>query len=246
MSNDEKLPEDFLQKSQAVTNKRAKIVIDHILAHGYITTEDLEKTYGYNHPPRAARDVRELGIPLKTFRVKSSDGRSIAAYKFGDLDDIESGKLGGRKVFSKQFKDTLFDNQEEKCAVCAGHYEKRYLQVDHRVPYEIAGDTDYLERDVKDYMLLCAACNRAKSWSCEHCPNWQTKSSKICSQCYWAFPSEYTHIALREIRRTDILWDSAEIHIYNELKEAAQNADDMIPDYVKEIVKQHFSDTNKG
>ncbi|MCZ7669181.1 MAG: hypothetical protein M5U34_19315 [Chloroflexi bacterium] len=124
MSNDEKLPENLLQKLQAVTNKRAKVVIDHILAHGYITTEDLEKTYGYNHPPRAARDVRELGIPLKTFRVKSSDGRSIAAYKFGNLDDIESGKLGGRKVFSKQLKDTLFDSQEEKCAVCAGHYEK--------------------------------------------------------------------------------------------------------------------------
>lgn len=246
MTNKEEFPEDFLQKLQAVTNKRAKVVIDHILAHGFITTEDLEKTYGYNHPPRATRDVRELGIPLKTFRVKSSDGRSIAAYKFGNLDDIESGKLGGRKVFSKQLKDTLYDIQEEKCAVCIGYYEKRYLQVDHRVPYEITGDIDRLERNAKDYMLLCAACNRAKSWSCEHCPNWQTKSSKICSQCYWSSPYEYTHVALREIRRTDILWDSEEIHIYNELKETAQKADFAVPDFVKEIVKEHFSDDNKG
>ena len=62
-----------------IRNKRARIVIEHILAHGHITTEDLEH-YGYKHPPRAARDVREAGIPLVTFRVKSADGsRSIAA-----------------------------------------------------------------------------------------------------------------------------------------------------------------------
>ncbi len=62
-----------------IANKRARIVIEHILSHGFITTEELEKTYGYNHPPRAARDVRESGIPLETFRVKDTDGRTIAA-----------------------------------------------------------------------------------------------------------------------------------------------------------------------
>ena len=54
-----KYPTGFLKLAESITNKRAKIVIDHILKHGFITTEDLEKTYGYNHPPRAARDVRE-------------------------------------------------------------------------------------------------------------------------------------------------------------------------------------------
>jgi hypothetical protein len=57
-------------------------VIDHILQYGFIATEDLENTYGYNHPPRAARDVREAGIPLETFKVKSKEGKSIAAYRF--------------------------------------------------------------------------------------------------------------------------------------------------------------------
>ena len=182
MTNQEEYPEAFLKKLQLVTSKRAGIVIDHILAHGYITTEDLEKRYGYNHPPRAARDVREQGIPLETFRVKSSDGRMIAAYKFGNLEDIREGKLGGRKVFPKKFKDNLHVESDGKCAVCAGQFEKRYLQIDHRIPYEIAGDMDHLNRDAKDYMLLCAACNRAKSWSCEYCPNWNNKSATICSQ----------------------------------------------------------------
>lgn len=44
-------PKEFLEYVQTITNRRAKIVFDHILAHGFITTEDLEKTYGYNHPP---------------------------------------------------------------------------------------------------------------------------------------------------------------------------------------------------
>ncbi len=201
MNNHEELSEEFLQELKSVTSKRARIVIDHILAHGSITTEELEKTYGYSHPPRAARDVREQGIPLETFRVKSSDGRTIAAYKFGKVEDIRKGTFGGRKVFPKKLKADLYSENTGRCAVCAGKFEKRYLQIDHRIPYEIAGDAKHLNRKNQDYMLLCASCNRAKSWSCEHCPNWETKSSKICTQCYWAFPQEYTHISLREIRR---------------------------------------------
>jgi hypothetical protein len=77
----QKIPKDFLALIERISNKRARIVIDHIMEHGFITTEDLEKKYGYNHPPRAARDVREAGIPLETYRIKSNDGmRNIAAY----------------------------------------------------------------------------------------------------------------------------------------------------------------------
>ena len=46
---------------QSITDKRPKTVIDHILKHGHITTDELKVQYGYNHPPRAARDVRESG-----------------------------------------------------------------------------------------------------------------------------------------------------------------------------------------
>ena len=75
------LPAEFLELLESVEAKRPRTVIDHILEHGYITTEDLKERYGYNHPPRAARDVRELGIPLETFRTTAADGRSIAAYR---------------------------------------------------------------------------------------------------------------------------------------------------------------------
>ena len=65
--NTVKISDDFKLFISKIKNKRARIVIDHILKNGFITTEDLEKEYGYNHPPRAARDVRETGIPLSTF-----------------------------------------------------------------------------------------------------------------------------------------------------------------------------------
>src|SRR5260221_14740231 len=77
------IPEEIIALCNQVTAKRARTVIDHIIAHGSITTEDLKNIYGYDHPPRAIRDVREHGIPLITFKVTSSTtGRKIAAYKF--------------------------------------------------------------------------------------------------------------------------------------------------------------------
>src|SRR6266540_2339552 len=102
------------QLLKEVFNKRARIVIEHIMEHGFITTEELEKKYGYNHPPRAARDVREIGIPLETFRVKHSDGRTIAAYRFGDLTQVRMGRLQGRQTFPRNLKDALYEKQNGK------------------------------------------------------------------------------------------------------------------------------------
>ena len=75
---------EFLEKLKSVTAKRPRTVIEHILQHGFITTEDLKEKYGYNHPPRAVRDVREQDIPIEMFRVEGSDGRKKKAYKNGE------------------------------------------------------------------------------------------------------------------------------------------------------------------
>jgi len=56
----QKIPKDILLVLSSVTATPQKAVIDHIIKNGYITTEELKEKYGYNHPPRAARDVREL------------------------------------------------------------------------------------------------------------------------------------------------------------------------------------------
>lgn len=232
--------EEIQQLLEKISNKRARIVIEHILENGFITTEQLEKQYGYNHPPRAARDVRESGIPLETFRIKNSQGRTIAAYRFGDLNKIRKGRSEGRRTFPKKFRDELYIQHNGKCSICYGIFKDRYLQIDHRVPYEVVGD---LQGDLnpEHFMLVCGSCNRAKSRSCEHCANWQIgKSPQVCAKCYWANPENYVHVALREVRRTDILWSENEVQLYERLKESAAQTQFQIPEYVKKIIAKHL------
>jgi len=232
------LSEDFIEKLKLVKAKRPKTVIDHILKHGFVTTEELSQVYGYDHAPRAARDVRELGIPLETFRVKGKSGRKIAAYRFGDLSKIREGRIGGRKAWPKQFKARLVSANGERCVGCFTAFEERYLQIDHRVPYEVGGDPEG-NLDLTDYMLLCGSCNRAKSWSCEHCRNWQTDHLlEVCRTCYWANPEDYKHVALRLIRRLDITWTEDDVADYDRLVRLSKHAEKDLPDFVRECLRQ--------
>jgi hypothetical protein len=237
------MPEEFLQLCRSVKSKRPRTVIEHIIEHGFITTEELKDKYGYNHPPRAARDVREQGIPLETFRTVAGDGRSIAAYRFADLSKVRADKLSGRTVISNVFKRKLIEHYGSHCAIHHDTVDKRYLQVDHRVPFLVAGDAPSGERNVSGYMLLCGSANRAKSWSCEHCVNGlELKDEAICRTCYWASPEEYSHIAMQDIRRVDIIWSGAEVEEYDRLKKRTERLRQDVPSYVKEIVKRHIAD----
>jgi len=135
------LPKDFLQKLRAITAKRPKTVIDHILKFGHVTTEELRDKYGYDHPPRAIRDVKEHGIPLEMFRVEGSHGRKIAAYRFGDPSLARGKGFAGRRAWPKEFKQRLVDNHGERCAICSTAHSPRYLQIDHRIPFGVVGDS---------------------------------------------------------------------------------------------------------
>jgi len=239
-NNKEKVREnnELMELIKKVTNKRPRLVIEHILKHGQVTTEELKELYGYNHPPRAARDVREQGIPLKTVRVTGSDGRKIGAYQFDEISKVVSHKLGGRKVFSKKFKSLLVEKFGSKCTICNEKYEDRYLQIDHRVPYEVAGDFVSNEDHPEAFMLLCGSCNRSKSWSCEHCNNWlNDKNIDVCKQCYWGTPENYSHIALENIRRNEIIWRTdEEIERYNEIQQKATKKGITLEQYIKNVL----------
>ena len=101
-----KYPKDILDKLNEITDKRPDTVIQHSLRHSFITPAEVEKSYGYKHAPRAARDVRERGVNLVTYTVKSSEGKSIGAYKFGDpvFADNKLSKVAGRTALSEALK----------------------------------------------------------------------------------------------------------------------------------------------
>jgi hypothetical protein len=244
MDSSQPLPDDFIQLCQSVTAKRPKAVIDHILQYGFITTEDLKERYGYNHPPRAARDVREHGIPLETFRVTGGDGRKIAAYRFGDISKARFSRFSGRTGLSKQIKDELIKKYGCKCFIYLENVSERELQIDHRVPFEVDGEP---ELEAESFMLLCGSANRAKSWSCEHCENWnRLKDKTICLSCYWAYPENYTHIAMQQVRRIDLMWEGDETEIYERLRQQAISLEKEIPALIKEIIEREMRRDEEG
>lgn len=234
-----KLSEDELNKLNAIKDKRPSTVIKHIIEHGYITTEELTNNYGYEHAPRAARDVKERSINLKTYRVKSSDGRTIAAYKFGNpiFLDHKVSKVSGRTALSKALKKALIDKYGAVCFVYLQPMEERLLQIDHRVPYEIGGGQ---EDNVDCYMLLSPSANRAKSWTCEHCPNWKQKNVEFCNNCFWTHPENYTHIAGKEERQIIITFTDNEIEDYNRLIDLVgqEKAEDTIKSLISKFIKK--------
>jgi hypothetical protein len=235
------LPKWFVQKCRSVRAKRPKTLIEHILKHGFVTTRQLRDKYGYNHPPRAARDVREQAIPLETFRVRGPDGRMIGAYRFGDPKKARFSRLSGRTAFGRQLKQKLIELSGSRCAIYLEDFPERELQIDHRVPFEVAGDDAANAAEPAEYMLLCGSANRAKSWSCEHCANWQElKDPKVCRRCYWAYPEDYDHIAMRQVRRVDVLWAGAEVAVYERLRAKTLELQKDIPRYIKEIIERHL------
>ena len=239
MKKEADLPPEFVAKCKAVTNKRARIVIDHVLKHGSVTTQELKNVYGYDHPPRAKRDVVELGIPMELFWVKGADGRKIGAYKFGDLAKVRGGKFSGRTVLNKRLRNTLLARDGARCAIYREAFPAAKLQIDHRVPFEVAGDDASQDVNPDNYMLLCVSANRAKGWSCEHCRNgMELKNSDICVRCYWAYPDDYDHVAMEQIRRLDLIWVADEVADYDSAKHQAEAAGQDMPHFVKNVLRR--------
>ena len=91
-------------------------------------------------------------------------------------------KLSGRTELSKKIRDALTEKYGCKCFIYLEEIDQSELQIDHRVPYEVGGVGT--EDNPEDFMLLSGSANRAKSWSCEHCENWNNSkerpSKKVC------------------------------------------------------------------
>ena len=113
MTKVNRIPRDLAEHIAAVRNKRARFVLDAIAKKGMVTTEEINQA-GYEHPPRAVRDARELGFPIRTIKVKHSNGRTIAAYIFPENARFGRGK-SGRRALTKKQRDAIID-----AAACEG------------------------------------------------------------------------------------------------------------------------------
>jgi hypothetical protein len=208
---------DFIRRKPT---GRAVAALRAILESGSVTTEDL-LAIGYRHPPRAIGDLKDNGIPILKTMVRIS-GRRMARYTLGDATQIRSGQIG-RTNFSKKFRKSLFNRYGDIDEITKAHHQPRSLQIDHRIPYRVGGDLGLAEGDVEAYMLLDAKSQRAKSWSCEQCLNFkELHDPEVCRTCFWAYPDSYTHVAMENVRRADIVWQGVEVTDYDALLERAE------------------------
>lgn len=227
----EKLPEEFLKRIEAVTNKRARIVLDQIAKSGRITTEEL-KLLGYEHPPRARMDALDLGFPIVTTMVKNSAGKSIAAYSFDLTKALGDKSRMGRVALPKRAREGVLEAAGRKCQLCGGTHD---LQVDHRVPYQVAGES--LKSEKNPYMVLDGTCNRRKSWVCEHCTNFlDLKEVDVCLSCYWAYPEEHTHAAMEPIRRVDVVFQGEQTKGFDKFREVSRAKGKTVDVALKDLI----------
>jgi len=231
MSETLNIPKDLLDRIAKVTNKRARFVLDSIAKNGLVTTEQINHA-GYDHPPRAAQDVRDLGFSLKTIKVKHTNGRSIAAYAFGE-GEFDCGKAG-RRLLPKRERDAIIHAAGNTCHICGAAHN---LQVDHRIPYEVAGEA--YSDEGHPFQVLCGSCNRKKSWDCEHCRNrLEMNEPDICRSCYWAEPTVYSHIAMQQQRRVDLVWIGDEVKDFERIQHKAERHNRSVLEEIKLSLKK--------
>ena len=237
---------EVLDYLNSVAAKRPRTVIQHILANGHVTSEELKNIYGYSHPPRAIRDVRELGISITTGRTMGENGHSIGDYRFDEMTSVlsmmQTAKALGRTAFSKALKTALIEKYGARCFIYLEAMDAANLQIDHRVPYEIAGEQ--ADCKIEDFMLLCPSANRTKSWVCEHCENWQRKEPAFCLRCFWAHPENYEHVAGKPERIISLVFSGEEVRDYDKLvkmageKEAQKLVKGLIHEYLESLTQE--------
>ena len=66
------------------------------------------------------------------------------------------------------------------------------------------------------------------------------KINPFAYHAIWAYPENYAHIAMRQVRRVDLLWEGDDVEIYERLKQKAISLEKEIPEFVKEIIKREI------
>ena len=101
----------------------------------------------------------------------------------------------------------------------------------------MSGDSPHDEENLEAYMLLDASSQRAKSWSCQQCRNWQNdKDEAICHSCFWASPGNYTHIAGEQVRRGDIECRGSQVEAFEKIRAHAEKENTTVAAFIKKLL----------
>lgn len=220
-------------------SKRARFVAWSIFEEGAVSTQVLQAN-GYDHPPRARRDLADHGVRVLSTKGRNpATGRVMAIYSFAPASEALAAEQTGRVALPRELMAGVIAAADYQCALCSGRFGAGYLQVDHRVPFAIAGDDSGACPEPSRFMAVCRSCNRAKSWTCEHCPNWRVQDAAVCETCYWAAPESYEHIATEPVRRLGLVWNGPETADYDVLHALAARVSQPLPDYVKAVLTAH-------
>ena len=87
-------------------------------------------------------------------------------------------------------------------------------------------------------MLLSPSANRAKSWTCEHCANWEKKEISFCLRCFWAHPENYDHVAGKYERIISLIFTGDEIEDYDKLIQLS--GEEKAQEVIKKIIHEHL------
>lgn len=226
----------WLEDLVTTIGKRPKKVLEVLLEKGEVSTYELGKL-GYDQPPRAAQDLKEAGVKLNTRNDKHPvTGNRMVIYSLAD-DQKSSLSSGGRIAFPKVFREKLVKRANYKCIICNTEYSPRLLQIDHKIPFIVGGEPK--EIIIEEFQLLCASHQRMKSWECEHCPNLIEKVKDICTNCYWASPEDYKHVATMQHKIITLKLDTKEeIAMLDSAKGYAEEHGISLEEYIKQLISK--------
>jgi hypothetical protein len=194
--------------------KSARFVRNLLLRQGYTTTAQVRVQYD----PVAIFDLSRLGVPLKSERIREN-GRGSKRYMLDP--EAFSQKVERRDFLTPAGRKRLCSMYSNKCAIC-GYFSSYYiLQVDHRVPFSLVGNSLMRSEGFASLQPLCPSCNSAKENACTDCVI-STKDFECCRTCYWAYPNKYEHIATRIEQRLTLVAENLEgFKVLSELKSEA-------------------------
>jgi hypothetical protein len=182
---------EFLDLLVSNFSKRGNFVRDTMLTKGSVTRWDM---LGAGYDPVAVCDLTSLGVTVST-KMISEKGKSSMEYTLNPQAFIDRAE--SRMFMTPKERRRFFRSYGCKCLTCSLTLDPRSLQVDHRIPFILVGNSLVKLEGYSALKPACPSCNSTREDICRECIKKRGTNHEVleCRTCYWAYPENYTHIA---------------------------------------------------